>query len=343
MRRILNTLYVLTEDSYLSLDGENVVIYKEAECLGRFPLHGIEAIYYFGYKGASPALMGACAKRDINLCYLTPRGRFLARTVGEIRGNVLLRKEQFRISDSAERSLPYARNFNVGKIYNCRWILERATRDHALQVDVDKLKETSRRLHSLMKLADACGSMDALRGYEGEAANLYFSQLDALILKNREVFCMKARTRRPPLDPFNAMLSFVYVLLANDCAAALESVGLDAYVGFMHTDRPGRASLALDIMEELRPIMADKFVISCVNNRIVDASMFDDAGNGAILLTDSGKRAILSAWQTRKREQMTHPFLKEKMPWGLAPYVQALLLARCIRGDLEAYPPLLWK
>lgn len=343
MRKLLNTLYVLTEDSYLSLDGENVVISKGNDTIGRFPLHGIESILYFGYKGASPALMGACAKKDIDLCFLTPKGRFLARVTGETRGNVLLRKEQFRISDSEERSLGFAKNFIIGKIYNSRWILERATRDHSMQVDVPKLKAASKSMYDIAKLAMDCRAMDVLRGYEGEAANLYFSQIDELILRNKDIFFFAGRTRRPPMDSLNAMLSFTYVLLANNCAAALESVGLDAYVGFMHRDRPGRASLALDIMEEMRPIMADRFVISCVNNRIINADMFEKRDNGTILLTDEGKRAILKAWQSKKQEEITHPFLKEKIAWGLLPYVQSLLLARCIRGDLDEYPPLLWK
>lgn len=343
MRHLLNTLFVLTEDSYLALDGENVLVLQNEDTIGRFPLHTLEGILYFGYKGASPALMGACAKHGVGLCFMTPNGRFLARACGESRGNVLLRKIQCRISDSEDESCIIARNFIAGKLYNARWVLERATRDHALRVDTDRLKAVGADLAAAAKKSAEIMCLDELRGVEGEAATRYFGVFDELLLQNKDDFFFHTRSRRPPMDNVNAMLSFAYSILANDCASALEAVGLDPYMGFMHRDRPGRKSLALDLMEELRPCFADRFVISCVNSRSVQPKHFQKQENGAVYMTEEGRRAFLSAYQTRKKEQITHPFLNEKLPWGLVPYIQALLLARCLRGDLDGYPPFLWK
>ena len=343
MRHLLNTLFVLTEDSYLALDGENVIVLQGDETLGRFPLHTLAGILYFGYRGASPALMGACAKNDIGLCFLTPNGRFLARVCGETRGNVLLRKKQYAVAENEAESCLVARSMIAGKLTNARWVLERATRDHALRVDVEKLKAASAALADSAKLAAAAEQPDVLRGIEGEAATRYFGVFDELILQSKDDFFFKTRSRRPPLDNMNAMLSFAYTILANDCAAALESVGLDPYVGFLHGDRPGRTSLALDLMEELRPCFADRFVLSCVNTRVLRPEHFEKSESGAVTMTDAGRKVFLAAYQEKKREQITHPFLGEKLPWGLVPYVQALLLARCLRGDLDAYPPFLWK
>lgn len=343
MRHLLNTLFVLTEESYLTLDGENVVILQGEQTLGRYPLHTLESILYFGYKGASPALMGACAQRGTAICFLTPNGRFLAQVFGETRGNVLLRKTQMRTSDDATASCRIARHFIAGKVYNSRWVLERATRDHAMRVDVVQLKEVCQRLGASLPLVMDCGDLELLRGLEGKAAAAYFSVIDQLILQNKQTFYFRERSRRPPMDAFNALLSFTYMLLCRECTSALESVGLDPYIGFLHRDRPGRPSLALDLMEELRPVMADRFVLSVINSREIIPAHCKRKENGSILLTDDGKRALLAAWQNRKKESITHPFLKEKLPWGLVPYVQSLLLARYLRGDLDGYPPLLWK
>jgi len=343
MRQLLNTLFVISENSYLSLEGENVTVFCGEETIGRFPLHTLTGILYFGYKGASPALMGACAKQNINLSFLTPNGRFLARVCGESHGNILLRKKQYRVSDSQTDSCLLARRFIAGKLYNARWSLERATRDHPLRVDTDRLKEVSAQLAAAAQKTEEISDMGELRGIEGEAATRYFGVLDELFLQNKEEFYFRCRSRRPPMDNVNAMLSFAYAILGNDCAAALESVGLDAYAGFLHRDRSGRASLALDLMEELRPVFADRFVISCVNNRVVKPDHFETAETGAVTLNDAGRRAFLSAYQTRKKEQIQHPFLEEKIPWGLVPYVQALLLSRFLRDDLDSYPPFLWK
>lgn len=343
MRKLLNTLFVLSEDAYLTLDGENVVVLRGEETAGRYPLHTLETILCFSYKGASPALMGGCAKRGVALCFLTPRGRFLARVSGETRGNVLLRKEQYRRSDDPAQSCLLARSFLIGKLYNCRSVLERATRDHALRVDVPALKSVSDLLASNCIMVSECSVSGSLLGFEGESAARYFSVFNELILQSKDAFYFRSRSRRPPLDRLNALLSFVYTLLAHDCASALEAVGLDPYVGFLHRDKPGRASLALDLMEELRPVFADRLALTLINNRVLHSNDFEERENGAVFLNEGGRKAVLAAWQERKRESITHPLLEEKLPWGLVPYVQALLLARYLRGDLDSYPPFLWK
>lgn len=343
MRKLLNTLFVLSEGSYLSLDGENVLISKEKKQIARFPLHTLEGIISFSYAGASPALMGACAQRNVDLAFFTPHGKFLARAIGETKGNVLLRQQQFRISDDPANSCQYSKGFLLGKVYNARWVLERATRDHPQRVPVDELKKISGQLATALTNIENAETSEELRGIEGEAAKLYFSGFDNLILQQRKTFAFTRRSRRPPLDPVNALLSFAYTLLARDCAAALEGVGLDPYVGFLHRPRPGRTSLALDLMEELRSVYADRFVVTCINQKTILPKHCEKQESTAVLLTEEGRRAFLEAWQTRKQQMIQHPFLKEKIPWGLVPYVQALLLARTIRGDLECYPPFFWK
>ena len=343
MRQLLNTLFVTSEDVYLSLDGENVVASRGGETVARYPLHTLQGILCFSYAGASPALMGACARREIGLTFCSPRGRFLARVSGPAQGNVLLRRMQYRTADDPAQSCRIARNMIFGKVYNARWSVERARRDHALRIDGARCAAVSAQLQGLLPQIAAETSLESLRGLEGAAATAYFSVLDELILQGKETFFFRERSRRPPLDAFNALLSFAYSLLAHDCASALESVGLDAYVGYLHRDRPGRESLALDLVEELRPCLADRFVLTLVNNRVVKRSDFDFRENGAVWLTDDGRRTFLQKWQERKRETITHPFLEEKLPWGLVPYVQSLLLARYLRGDLEEYPPFLWK
>lgn len=343
MRKMLNTLFVLTEDSYLSLDGENIVVNQKEQILNRYPLHTLEQILYFGYRGASPALMGACAERGVRLSFLSPQGKFLAAAAGRTQGNVLLRLQQVHASDDPFARVQYARNFVYGKVYNGRWVLERALRDHALRLDVEALRAVSTHLHGLLADILACENDAALRGLEGTAAAQYFRVFDQLILQNKSAFYFHERSRRPPLDKLNALLSFTYTLLANDCAAALHAVGLDPYIGFLHRERPGRSSLALDLMEELRAVLADRFVLSIINERILKPKDFVQQESGAVRMTDTARKTFLAAWQQRKQEQIRHPFLQEKIPWGLVPYVQALLLGRCLRGDLETYPPFLWK
>lgn len=343
MRTMGNTLYVTTPEAYLSLDGENVVVLKEQEQLGRIPLHNLEGIVTFGYTGASPALMGACAQRQVALTFLSAHGRFLCRVAGEVQGNVLLRKKQYHISESEGESALAARPILLGKIYNARWVLERAIRDYALRLDTDRIGKASAFLQqSLSRIKDA-QTLEELRGIEGEAAARYFSVLDELILQQKVDFFFHGRNKRPPLDNMNAMLSFVYTLLAHDVAAALQAVGLDPYVGFLHRDRPGRISLALDMMEELRPILADRFVLNLVNLRQVAPSGFDVRENGAVVMDDATRKTILTAWQQKKQEVITHPFLEEKLPWGLVPHAQAMLLTRFLRNDLDGYAPFLWK
>ena len=343
MIKLLNTLYVMTEDCYLTLDGENIVIRDGEKTLGRFPLHTLENIICFTYKGASPALMGACAERKIGMSFFSPRGRFLARVMGKEYGNVLLRKEQYRISDDESRSIAYARNMIVGKVFNCRWSIERTLRDHAHRVDAKKLKNVSNALYDTLPKIDAAPALNELRGIEGKAAEQYFSVFNDMILNQKDDFEFTKRNRRPPLDNINAILSFAYTVLAGDCANALSSVGLDSYVGFMHGDRPGRMSLALDLMEELRPVLADRFILTLINTKAIQAVHFERQKDQAVLLNDDGRKIFFNAWQKRKRETIKHPYLKEKIEWGLVPYAQALLLARTIRGDLDEYPPFFWK
>lgn len=343
MRKLLNTLYVMTENCYLTLDGENIVVQNEKKTSGRFPLHTLENIICFTYKGASPALMGACAERKIGMHFFTPRGKFLARTIGKEHGNILLRKEQYRISDNEEKSKSYAKNMITGKLFNSRWCIERTLRDHEYRVNAEKLKKISNSLYDVLPKINDARTIGQLRGIEGKAAEQYFSVFDELILNQKEDFMFQTRNRRPPLDKVNALLSFAYTILSGDCGNALESVGLDPYVGFMHGDRPGRASLALDLMEELRPILGERFILTLINTKSIQAEHFEIQKDNAVFLNNDGRKIFFNAWQKHKKEEITHPFLKEKIEWGLVPYVQALLLARTIRGDLEEYPPFLWK
>ena len=343
MRHLLNTLFVTSEDAYLSLDGENVVVSREKQEIGRFPLHNLCGIIAFTYAGASPAFMGACVKRNINLTFCTPGGRFLARASGIINGNILLRRKQYRVADDVTESCKIARHMIFGKLYNSKWSIERTKRDHKIRIDEDKFGKISGEISALLPEILEMTSLDSLRGVEGAGSTLYFNVFDDMILQKKEIFYFHNRNRRPPLDNVNAMLSFAYSLLANDCASALESVGLDSYVGFLHRDKPGRTSLALDLMEELRPCVADRFVLTIINNRIMSWEDFENFESGAIQLTDAGRKKFLKNWQEHKKQMITHPYLEEKIPWGLVPYLQALLLARYLRDDLDAYPPFLWK
>ena len=343
MKQLLNTLFVTSEDIYLSLEGENILANRDKQVLARYPLHTLQTIVTFSYPGASPALMGACAERGIGLAFCTPRGRFLARACGESSGNVLLRREQYRVADDPQRCCVIARSMIFGKLSNSYASIRRTLRDHAPRVQNCGLEAAAQQIRDLLPQILETDDPGTLRGLEGVAAGAYFGVFDHLLLNRKEDFFFHGRNRRPPLDRVNAMLSFAYSLLAHDCASALESVGLDSYVGLLHRDRPGRQSLALDLMEELRPCMADRFVLTLVNNRMMRPEDFQIQSSGAVLLTDDGRRSFLKAWQERKRDILTHPYLGEKLSWGMIPYVQALLLARYLRGDLDAYPPFLWK
>ena len=342
MKPLLNTLFVNQDEAYLALDGGNVVVIREDKELARFPLHNFEQITTFGYTGASPALMRKCAEDNIALTFMTPEGRFQARVIGRMNGNVLLRREQYRRADDEEASLILARSFILGKIYNARWTIERMRRDYAMRIDEEKFQNVSAFLQNSCREVMQTSDLEALRGVEGKAAVSYFSAFDDMILKQKEDFFFTERNRRPPLDNMNCLLSFLYALLMNDVGAAVEGVGLDSYVGFLHRDRPGRQSLALDLMEELRP-MADRTAFSMVNTKKINGKDFRLEEGGAVYLTDDGRKKIIEAWHAHKEGMMTHPFLEEKIKWGLVPHVQALLLARYLRGDLDAYPPFLWK
>lgn len=343
MKHLLNTLYVLSEDCYLALDGKNVVMKRDGDIVGRYPLHTLEDIIVFTYIGVSPVLMGYCAENGVGLSFCKPNGHFLCRVVGDSHGNVLLRRKQYRVADDGSASLLIARNMIAGKVYNAKWYLGRMKRDHAVALDVDMFEHKMAQMDALLHDIRSCSVIDTLRGLEGSAASLYFDVFDQMILRNKSDFRFSGRNRRPPLDPVNALLSFVYSLLSNNCASALSSVGLDPYVGFMHVDRAGRKSLALDMMEELRPCFADRFVLGLINKGRVSRSDFGFGESGAVLLNDSGRRTVLGAWQEAKKAEIVHPFLAEKIMWGLVPYVQSMLLARYLRGDLDEYPAFLWR
>jgi CRISPR-associated protein Cas1 len=287
--------------------------------------------------------MGKCADKGVALVFCTAYGRFLASVTGETQGNVVLRRTQYRVADDEKQSLDIARNIIIGKLHNSRWVLERATRDHAERLDIERIKQAGRHIMELVHDVNETDTYEVLLGIEGNAASRYFSVFDELILQSKDAFFFKERSRRPPLDNVNALLSFIYTMLANDVATALNAVGLNPFVGFLHKNRPGRRSLALDLMEELRAPLADRFVLTMINTRQVNADDFKQRENGAVYLSDNARKTVLTAWQTRKQSQIEHPFLKEKIEWGLVPHTQALLLARYFRGDLDAYPPFLWK
>lgn len=340
MRKLLNTLYIITPEAYLSKDGLNIVVSVKQEELFRIPAINIEGIVTFGYMGASPGIMKLCSDNGISLSFLSQHGRFISRVQGTIKGNVLLRKKQYQLSDDESWSLHVSQLMIGGKIQNYRNILRRYIRDYGENKDVNKA------IH-ILELAkrNALVTQDktTLIGYEGMASNAYFEVLPVLILNQKADFPFHGRNRRPPRDAVNAMLSFTYTMIANDVAAALETIGLDPYVGFLHTLRPGRTALALDMMEELRAYLGDRFVLSLINKRQITAKDFLFQGDNGIIMTDKGKKAFISAWQSRKREVIIHPYLDEKVEIGLLPYVQAMLMARYIRQDIDNYPVFLIK
>ncbi len=346
MRRMLNTIYVTTEGSWLRKDGANLVVEVESQEAGRVPLHMLEGILSFGRVGCSPALMAACAEAGIALSFLEPNGRFLARVEGARSGNVLLRRTQYRAADDVLRQMPIARGFVVAKAANQRTVLRRALRDHGeglLPAAQDALTAASERIDHAARRALAAGDIDTLRGIEGEIAALYFGVFDYLIRADSPDLRFSGRSRRPPLDRVNALLSFFYAMLGHDCRAALEAHGLDPQVGFLHADRPGRPGLALDLMEELRPVLADRLALSLINRGQVKANDFIMEEAGGVRLTDAARKVVLVAWQERKRDTLQHPFLRETAPLGLVAYLQAQLLARHLRGDLDGYPGFIWK
>lgn len=335
MRKMLNILYITKPDAYLSRDGQDIVVSVNKEETCRIPILNIEGIVTFGYPGASPGLMKLCNDNNVSLTFLSPQGKFIARLQGPTKGNVLLRKQQYLISDDKQKALHISRLMIAGKIQNSRNILRRFIRDYGPNTDVEI---AAKQLNLSKEKALSAASIDDLRGEEGAAANTYFGVFNQLIIAQKDGFNFNGRNRRPPRDPTNAMLSFAYTLLANECSSALETVGLDPYVGMMHTLRPGRASFALDIMEEMRAYLCDRLVLSLINRKQVQAKDFTSQGEDSILMKDTCRKTLIGAWQQRKKELITHPFLKEKIPVGLLPYAQALLMARYIRGDLNDYP-----
>lgn len=340
MRILLNTLYVTTPESYLSKDGLNVVVSVKQNEIFRIPIHNIEQIITFGYMGASPGLMKLCAENNVSLTFLSPQGRYICRLQGPTKGNVLLRKAQYKNSDESSYALHLCKIFIGGKIQNYRNILRRFIRDNGNDEAIARVCEELLRCKRRVLNAD---SIDSVRGIEGEAATAYFGVFSHLLLCQKEDFIFTGRNRRPPKDAINAMLSFVYTLICNDMTSALETVGLDPYVGFMHTLRPGRTSLSLDMMEELRAYLGDRLVLSLINRKQITIKDFIKQGDEGIVMTDSGRKVIISAWQNRKKEQITHPYLNDKVSIGLLPYVQAMLLARFIRNDIDDYPVFLIK
>ncbi len=334
MRQLLNTLYVTTPNSYLSKDGLNVVVSYDNKEQFRIPIHNIESIITFGYMGSSPGLMKLCSDNGVSLTFLSPQGRFIGHLNGATHGNVLLRKRQYEIFDQEDIKLSLSKIVISAKIQNSRNILRRHLRDYG---DNDVLIACSNKLERMKHKALTSMSVDDLRGIEGKAANIYFGVFNELILTQKDVFKFTERSRRPPRDEINAMLSFVYTLITNDMVSALEAVGLDPYFGFMHALRPGRASLALDLIEEFRGYLGDRLVLSLINRRQVKKKDFIIQGD-AVLMTDDCRKTIISAWQKRKKDIIEHPFLKEKIPVGILPYSQAMLLARYVRHDLNNYP-----
>lgn len=343
MRKLLNILYVTTPDAYLAKDGENVVISVGGEKKMQLPIHTLEGIVCFGYCGASPALMHFCAQSGVGLAFHDPHGKFMARVQGPVQGNVLLRKCQYTTANDDLSALTIARNIISAKVVNSRAVLQRAAREHANHEIAQELKNVADKLKRALFDIQKTMDLASLRGVEGDCAKMYFSVFNHMILQQKETFVFAGRNKRPPTDRVNALLSFLYTMLAHDVQSALESVGLDPYVGFLHQLRPGRPALALDIMEEFRATLADRVALSLINKRQLGANSFVVKENGTVLLDKDQKRTVLEAWFNRKKDVVEHPFLKEKVEVGLLPYVQALLLARYLRGDLDAYPPFIQK
>jgi CRISPR-associated protein Cas1 len=338
-----NTLFVQTQGAYLSQDGETVRVKIERQVKLTVPLHHLEGIVCFGRVTVSPSLIAKCAERGLSLAYFTEHGRFVSRMHGPISGNVLLRREQYRRADDPAACLRVARAVVAAKIQNSRTTLLRAARETDDAEKAEQLVQAARRLANTLSDVARAESVDATRGYEGDAARVYFEHFNLLLRQQAADFQMTTRTRRPPRDPLNALLSFIYAIMTNDMVSALEGVGLDPAVGFLHVDRPGRPSLALDLVEEFRTLIADRLVLSLINLKQVQAAGFDSQPGGAVLLTETTRRAVLTALTQRKREEVTHPLLGGKVTIGLLPHLQSRLLARHIRGDLDDYPALVLK
>ena len=340
MKKLLNILYVSTQGVYLHQEGETVVAELNREVKLRLPIHTLSGIVCFGNVLCSPFLLGLCGERGVHVSFFTEYGKFLARVSGPVSGNVLLRREQHRTVDDATRSCEIAKSFAIGKIANSRTVLQRLLRDHG---ENEAVSFAVNRLANILLRIQSVPDVETLRGLEGEAANHYFSVFDNLIVSQKKEFTLTTRSRRPPLDPINTLISFLYTLLAHDCEGALEGVGLDPQMGFLHALRPGRPSLALDLMEEFRSILADRVAVSLINLNQINVRGFVTSESGAVTMKDDTRKEVLTAWQKKKQETVLHPFINEQVEIGLLPHVQAQLLARHLRGDLDAYPPFLIK
>lgn len=339
MKRHLNTLFVTTQGSYLAKQGQAIVVRVEGRIRARVPLHNLEGIVCFGRVGCSPAAMGLCGRCGVAISFLRLNGRFLARVIGPTSGNVLLRREQYRWADDHGRAEALARSVVIGKVGNCRAILQRFAREHPAHSHHEATKDAIRRIEQDLRGLATAEGVDAIRGFEGNFARLYFGVFDHMIRHSKAEFKFDKRSRRPPRDRINALLSFLYTLLRLDVQSALEATGLDPAVGFLHRDRPGRPSLALDLMEELRPVLADRLALSLINRRQVRPEGFQTQESGAVQMGETTRKIVLTAYQKRKSETVQHPFLEESMTLGMVPHIQALLLARHLRGDLDGYPP----
>ena len=343
MKKYLNTLFVTTQGAYLNKEGETVVVSVEREKKLQLPIHTLDGIVCFGNVMCSPYLIGFCAEKDVAVSFLSEYGRFMARVQGPVSGNVLLRREQYRRADSHDASARFAHAVLVGKLANTRTVLQRALRDHSEKVNSEKIDAAAAHLLALLKNLSPDMPLDTLRGFEGDAARSYFSVFNELIVAGNNGFSFNGRNRRPPLDPVNCLLSFVYTLLLHDVRSALESVGLDSAVGYLHRDRPGRPGLALDMMEEFRSVIADRLVLSLINRGQAVKKDFTTRESGAVVMSDDLRKTVLVTYQKRKQDEIFHPFLEEKMAIGLLFHAQALLLARSLRGDLDGYPPFIWR
>jgi len=344
MKKLLNTLYVTTPQAYLRLESETLCVMVEKEKRLQVPLHHLSAIVCFGEVMLSPGLLSRCAEDGRSVVWMKRNGRFGARLEGPVNGNILLRQAQHRLADDQAFSLDMARAFTAGKLQNCRQVLLRGAREHEDPADQQALGKTAGRIGRHLQKLPTCQDQSAVLGHEGDAARLYFGDFNKLLRSRVSAdFEFNGRNRRPPLDPINALLSFLYSLLMNDCRAALEGVGLDSQLGFFHTVRPGRMSLALDLMEEFRPVIADRLALTLINRGQIKPSHFSKKPGGAVLLDDKGRRLLITAYQERKQDELQHPLLEEKVPIGLLPHLQARLLARVLRGDLENYVPYLHK
>jgi CRISPR-associated protein Cas1 len=343
MKKMLNTLYVTTQGAYLNKEGETVVVNIERETKLRLPIHTLSSIVCFGQVTCSPFLLGHCAENNVSVSFMSAYGKFLARVQGPVAGNVLLRREQYRQADDLQASARLATMFVLGKVSNSRAVLSRAVRDHTPKIPSADMEKTVNQFSKVARKLLIEEDLDNIRGIEGRAASDYFSLFNDLIVSQKGDFVFTGRNRRPPLDRVNCLLSFLYTLLCHDARSALETVGLDPAVGFLHRDRPGRMSLALDLMEEFRPMLGDRLALSLINLGQVRKNGFKITESGAVLMDDDTRKTLLTEYQKRKQVEIEHPFLKEKVPLGMLMFAQAQLLSRYLRGDLEEYPPFIWR